>query len=185
MRLRWPLFSGSSQLDLQLRDQFTHRFAERAPPVIENGVPIGERILMHLTPLPAPHAGNGRDQVRADASFDFHQLPIPSSFLDDSEAFVFFGGFAFGLRTSLFERFCPLAILSIFNVVFPRSALQTCRARTEVDFQTVKQTSPGAPRLGAPFERGADMRVRGRRCPLTVRQRESAAPVSGILGPSP
>jgi hypothetical protein len=154
--------------------------------VIENGMPIGKRILVYRPSLPAPHAGDGRDEVGPDGSFDFHQLRIPSGFLDGSEAFVFFGAFAFGLRASLVERFCPLAILAIFNrAVFPRPAPQTCRARIEVGFETLKQVSPGAPRLGAAFERRTDMSVGGRRCAPTVRRCENATPVSRIFGLAP
>jgi hypothetical protein len=131
--------------------------------VIENGVPIGERILMHWTSLPAPHAGNGRDEVGADASFNFHEVRIPSSFLDGSEAFVFFGGFAFGLRASLFERFCPLAILDTLDRLpaFGPSP-EAFGARVEAGFQPLKQAGPGAPCLGAAFKGGANMSVCGR-----------------------
>ena len=76
------MLSGSSQFDLQLRDQFTHRFADRMSPMIEDGVPIGERIIMYPASVPAPHAGNRRDEVRSDASFDFHEVQIPINFLN-------------------------------------------------------------------------------------------------------
>jgi len=115
VQTRCPRFSGSGQLRFQLRDQFTHRFAERAPTVIEYGVPIGQRILVHGTPLPAPRAGNGGDEVGSDASLDFHELRIPINFLDGWEAAAFFAAFAFGLRTSLLGRFCPLAILCLLD----------------------------------------------------------------------
>ena len=113
--------------------------------------------------LPAPHGGDGRNEIGADASFDLHELRIPSNFLDGSEALDFFGAFAFGLRGSLFERFCPLAILHAFNrAVFPRQRRHARDTRVEGGFQTIKQTCPGAPRLGAPFESVADMAVGGR-----------------------
>ena len=35
-----------------------------------------------------------------------------------AEALVFFGGFAFGFLISLFERFCPLAIMRSFGLMF-------------------------------------------------------------------
>jgi hypothetical protein len=85
---------------------------------------------------------------------------------------------AFGLRASLFERFCPLPILPNFNrVVFPHLARQTYCARIEVGFQTIEQTRPGGPRLGAAFEPGTDMTVGGLRCAFTIRRCESTAPV--------
>lgn len=77
------MFPSPRQFALELRDQFTDRFAERAPTMIEDGMPIGERILVHRASAPASHAGDGGDEVGADGSFDFHELRIPINFLDD------------------------------------------------------------------------------------------------------
>ena len=157
------MFADAHQFAFELRDQFTHRFANRTPSVVEKRMPVGKRILVHRTTLPAPHAGDGRNQIGADASFDLHELRIPSNFLDGSEGFEFFGAFAFGLQGSLFERFCPLAILPVFiRAVFPRPGHHARGTRVEARFQTIKQTCPGAPRLGAAFERGTDMALGGR-----------------------
>ena len=78
-----PMFPGAHQLAFEFRDQFTHRFTDRTSSVVENGMPVGERILVHRASLPAPNAGDGRDEIGANASFYFHELRIPSNFLDN------------------------------------------------------------------------------------------------------
>ena len=42
--------------------------------------------------------------------------PRPRLFIVGAAALVFLGGLAFGFRTSLFERFCPLAITRSFRL---------------------------------------------------------------------
>ena len=76
-----------------------------------------------MNPLPAPtaSAGDRCQQIRPDAAFDPQRAMggtgiAPGSgehvphFLDGLEALVFFGAWAFGLRASLVDRICPLAI---------------------------------------------------------------------------
>lgn len=77
------MFASARQFTFEFRDQFTHGFANRTPAVVENGIPIGERVLVHRTTLPAPDAGDGRNEIGADASLDLHELRMPSNFLDD------------------------------------------------------------------------------------------------------
>jgi hypothetical protein len=99
---------------------------------------------------------------------------------------AFFGSFAFGLRASLFERFCPLAISTIFNrALFRHPTRQARDASVEGCLHTIQQICPGAPRLSAAFQRRTDMDVGVRRCALTIRRCEGAAPVSRIFGLSP
>ena len=51
--------------------------------------------------------------------------------MDGADAFVFLSGLAFGFRTSLFERFCPLAITKILRLGWcPLSALDLGRHDT-------------------------------------------------------
>ena len=114
MRTGCSRFPRPRQFSLELRDQFAHWFAKSAPAMVENGMPISERIFVHRASPPASYAGDGRDEVGADASFYFHELRIPMTFLDSRVAFVFLGCFAFGLRASLLDRFCPLAISRLF-----------------------------------------------------------------------
>jgi len=53
------MFGSAHQFAFKFGDQFPHGLANRTPPVVENGIPIGERILVHWTTLPAPNASNG------------------------------------------------------------------------------------------------------------------------------
>ena len=74
---------------------------------------MADRILVDGLTAPSPRTGYGREQVRAHAAFDFHAFLIPSVFLEGLETLVFLGALAFGLRASLFERTCPLAIVPV------------------------------------------------------------------------
>lgn len=76
-----------------------------------DGIPVDELA------APATRARNGRQQVRSNTPFDSHALPIPEIFLEVFDAFVFFGALALGLRASLLERSCPLAIASAFPII--------------------------------------------------------------------
>lgn len=154
--------------------------------MVENGMPVSERVLMDGTPVPATHARDGRNEVGPDCSFDFHELRIPTVFLGVSEAFVFFGAFALGLRTSLFERFCPLAIWPSPDCPAPvRRSMQFCGARIEACFHAIKQTGSGVPCLCAAFERRTHMSVDCRRRAFAIGCSKSAASLSRILGLSP
>jgi hypothetical protein len=93
--------------------------------------------------------------------------------------------FAFGFRTSLFERFCPLAISRAFHWEALGLISQIAGTRVEALLEAVEEIGPDAPGLGAAFERGADMRVGRRRRAFTVGGCESATSVSRIFELSP
>lgn len=106
--------SCARQLALQLGNQLRYWLTRRSDcnmtAVFEHPLPMGDGVTVHGSPAPASSAVDGRNEVGANAPFDFHGLRIPSSFLDGFDAFFFLGGFAFGLRASLFDRCCPSAI---------------------------------------------------------------------------
>ena len=102
--------------------------------------------------------------------------------MEGFDAFAFFGGFAFGLRASLFDRICPLAIVlalpSAFWVVldiFSGAFGEPCR-------QSVEHARPGTPRVRAPLQALTHGRIRRRRRTEPVRLLERAAPIGRILG---
>jgi len=64
---------------------------------------VANSVLVHGSAAPTPCTADGREEVGTNAAFDFHVLRIPSSFLVGFDAFVAFGGFALGLRGSLFD----------------------------------------------------------------------------------
>lgn len=43
-----------------------------AAAAIENGMPISDRVPVHLLAAPAARAGDGRNKIGADASLDLH-----------------------------------------------------------------------------------------------------------------
>ena len=71
---------------------------------------MGNGVPMNGSSAPPPGTTDGRNEVGANAPFDFHELRIPSVFLEGFDASVFVGGSAFGSRASLFDFRCPLAI---------------------------------------------------------------------------
>jgi hypothetical protein len=70
---------------------------------------------MHPAAPPIPCAPDRRDEVGANASFNIHVLRAPVGFVNDFDTFVLFAIFALGLRISLFDRACPLAIAAVLN----------------------------------------------------------------------
>jgi len=72
---------------------------------------VVECVPMHWPAAPTACAGNRGEQVGPNAPVDLHAVRIPIVFFDSCEAFVFFGTLAFGFRTSLFDLFCPLAMI--------------------------------------------------------------------------
>jgi len=86
-------------------------------------------------------------------------LLIPSVFLEGFDALGFSGVSAFGLRTSLFERTCPLAIASA-----PRSPRRSDfknfgRTLIETGLEPVQQRCPRIPGVGASFKAFARMSI--------------------------
>jgi hypothetical protein len=77
-------------------------------------MPVRKRVPVHGPAPPSTRACDCGNEIRADASFDLHALRNPSVFLDDFDTFVFLDVFAFGLRASLLDRICPLAIIFTF-----------------------------------------------------------------------
>jgi len=47
------MFRGSCQLDFEFCDQFTDGLANRTPPLVENGIPVGERVFVHRADPPS------------------------------------------------------------------------------------------------------------------------------------
>lgn len=64
------------QFLLKLCDEVGGRLAEResagAPPLLENAVPVIDRVFVNWSASPLAYSADRRDQVRTDVSFDLH-----------------------------------------------------------------------------------------------------------------
>ena len=139
-------------------------------------------VLVDGSAAPTPCTADGREEVGANAAFDLHVLRIPSSFLVGLAASGSLGGFAFGLRASLFDRTCPLAIVAGLHPKarrLPRNIFRCTRIETR--FQPVEQTGPCSPGVGAALKSGAHVIVWGRCSLLAVRRRHRSAAVRTIF----
>ena len=107
----------------------------------------------------------------------------PSYFFEGCDTFVFFGPFAFGLRASLFDRSCPLAMLSLPQ---PCCSWLCCRvgrdARVEARLEPLEQIRPCCPRVRASFNALSHVWVRNRHCPQPVGLFMGPAPFRRIFG---
>lgn len=89
-----------------------------------------------------------------------------------------FLGLAFGLRFSLFERTCPLAIVCPFDCV----RLILCRTSAEIRFEPRQQMRARGPRVGALFEPEAHIVVADRARPIAIVLREPLAAIGRVFG---
>lgn len=153
------------QLGDQVAQGLSQRLGRAATAMFEDAVPMGDRVLVDPSSAPAPGACDCRDEVGADAAFDLHVLRIPSGLRAKLDTLAFFGGFAFGLRTSLFERICPLAI-----VVTPADPLllQVRRASLKTCLDAFEKAGTGCPGFRASFEAGAHVTNGDRRGLLAI-----------------
>jgi len=77
----------------------------------------------------------------------------PRYFFDGFEAFAFFGAFAFGLRVSLVERSCPLAMILIPRRCWSSLCCRVgCDARIKARLYPLELIRPRTPRVRASFE---------------------------------